>query len=117
MMFSLHSGVADLNPLSEKYKDHIRSFLPKLRSFNMIRGAKYLEDWIEGALVPLPPLDISKFLGLRSHDIHKVGSAALDESTDPKSCLLLQGAWWTLSQVPEVQLFHSAKGLLRSPMP
>lgn len=57
--------MADLNPLTEKYKDHIRSFLPKLRSFNMIRGANYLEDWIEGKLVPLPPLDISKLLAMK----------------------------------------------------
>jgi len=31
----------------------------------MIRGANYLEDWIEGKLVPLPPLDISKLLAMK----------------------------------------------------
>ena len=59
-------GVAELNPLSAKYKDHIRSFLEKLRAYNMVRGAAYFEDWIEDRLTFLPPLDISLRFGFGS---------------------------------------------------
>lgn len=56
-------GLADLNPLSAKYKEHIRSFLGKLRDYGIHRGAQYLEDWIDDNLLLLPPLDISSFFG------------------------------------------------------
>ena len=58
-----HGGVAEKNTLTELYKGHIRSFLPKLRSYKILRGADYLEKWINDELVPAPLIDVSGFRG------------------------------------------------------
>lgn len=45
--------------MSQEYMDHVRRYLPALRSYGLDRAANHLECWLDGNLDPAPPLDIS----------------------------------------------------------
>ena len=44
------AGIAEHNPIPADYIEHIKKFLPVLRSFNETSAAQHLEDWITGQL-------------------------------------------------------------------
>lgn len=58
------AGVAEKNALKADYREHVRSFLPKLRSYKFFAGAEYLEKWIQDELTPAPLLDLTGCLSL-----------------------------------------------------
>lgn len=48
-------GEAPRRKLSADYVDHVKKFVPVLRSYDLGRAADHLDQWIEGVL-PLAPL-------------------------------------------------------------
>lgn len=56
--FHVFAGIAEKNDLSRKYQDHLRSYIPVLRSWGMERAAEYFDQWTKGELEPIPVLDI-----------------------------------------------------------
>ena len=55
-------GVAPNNDIGNEYKDHIRKFVPVLKSYNLDLAADHLRLWVDGALKPAPLLDVSATL-------------------------------------------------------
>ena len=59
----MSAGVADVNDLSEKYREHVRGFLEKLRAYKFERGASHLEAWINDQVERPALLEISQLFG------------------------------------------------------
>lgn len=47
--------------LGEEYRKRILKYTPQLRDplYNLTKAADYLEDWVNGVLPLLPPIDVS----------------------------------------------------------
>lgn len=52
-----------MNDLSEKYREHVRGFLEKLRAYKFLRGAAHLEAWINDQVERPALLEISQLFG------------------------------------------------------
>ena len=61
--FYFGAGTAENNELPQEYKDHLRKYVPALRSYGLHDAAQYYEDWVDGALELAPLLDVSAHLG------------------------------------------------------
>ncbi len=55
----LFAGIADPNPITKDYAEHIEKFLPTMRAYNEHEAANHLESWIKGTLPKEPLLDVS----------------------------------------------------------
>ena len=55
----LVAGVAENNELAQDYKDHLKKYVPTLRSYGLNDAAQYFEDWVDGVLELAPLLDVS----------------------------------------------------------
>ena len=60
--FVLFAGVAESNPITKDYAEHIEKFLPTMRTYNEHEAANHLEMWIKGTLPKEPLLDVSAWL-------------------------------------------------------
>ena len=58
------AGIALHNPIPADYVEHIKKFLPVMRSFNEHSAAKHLEDWVTGELALKPIWTLASFPGL-----------------------------------------------------
>lgn len=59
VFFVLFAGVAESNPITKDYAEHIEKFLPTMRTYNEHEAANHLEMWIKGTLPKEPLLDVS----------------------------------------------------------
>lgn len=57
------AGLAEKNPLTAEFKDHLRKYVPTLRSYGLTAAADYYHDWVQDRLTGAPLLDISALLG------------------------------------------------------
>ena len=58
-LWCLLAGVAERNPLSQKYVDEVLRFIPVLKAYKLERGAAHLQAWVQGTLDRAPLLDVS----------------------------------------------------------
>jgi hypothetical protein len=53
------AGIAENNELAQDYRDHLKKYVPALRSYGLNDAAQYYEDWVEGVLELAPLLDVA----------------------------------------------------------
>ena len=53
-------GLADKNPMTEKYREHLKHYIPLLEKWGFGEAAVYFQRWSNGDLQDHPPLEISK---------------------------------------------------------
>ena len=100
---SAPEAASALRPMTKTYKDHILSYVPKLRAapYRLLKAAESLEQWVTGTLSHGPPLNTSAcHLNLRvvSGDIpiapvsYDIEPAAFEPSTGMVSLSLARDA-------------------------
>ena len=64
------TGLGEKNPLSPEYRDHLRKYVPTLRSYGLQAAADFYQTWADGNLVPSPLLDTSAWLGASAQPLN-----------------------------------------------
>ena len=61
---ALFAGTAPDPPISDDYRNHLRKYIPVLRSYKLNDTAAFFQEWVDDELKPAPLLDVSALLGL-----------------------------------------------------
>ena len=49
--------------MSAEFKKEVLKHVPVMHQYNLHEAADYMRDWVNGALTPMPLLDVSVFHG------------------------------------------------------